>query len=390
MNENRFSLDNRIDYGIILPVFVLCIVGLISQYTAYSLAGSQKILYEMLKQALWLSIGVFAVIVLMQFTTKAWWKITPVLYALCLGLMILPLQFYDPNVFAMTGAKNWISFAGMSFQPSEILKISYILILAYVTTRHNQKYPHEIKYDFMLIAKLLVTTVPVMLLLKLQNDFGTLLVFLAIFCGVILVSGISWKILLPGMISIFIIIGGVLTLVATDVGRDLLFKFGVKEYQLSRIDSWLNPFHDTTGVSYQQAQSLTAIGSGGLTGKGFNISQVDVPVRESDMIFTVIAENFGFIGGTLVIFMYLLLIYRLIRVVLDTNNVFSTYISTGIIMMILFHVFENIGASIGLLPLTGIPLPFISQGGSSLLGNMIGIGIMLSMRFNNEAIYQKK
>ncbi|QCI86108.1 rod shape-determining protein RodA [Vagococcus zengguangii] len=389
MNENRFSLDSRIDYGVILPVFVLCIVGLIAQYAALSLGGNQNIVYEMLKQALWLSIGVFAIVVLMQFTTKAWWKITPLLYVLCLGLMILPLQFYDPNVVAMTGAKNWISFAGMSFQPSEILKIAYILFLAYVTTRHNQEHQHEIKSDFMLIGKLGLGTIPVIILLKLQNDFGTLLVFLAIFCGIILVSGISWKILLPGIISMLVLIAGILSLVATDIGREFLFKFGVKEYQLSRLDSWLNPFHDTTGVSYQQAQSLTAIGSGGLTGKGFNVSQVDVPVRESDMIFTVIAENFGFIGSALVIFMYLLLIYRLIRVSLDTNNVFSTYISTGIIMMILFHVFENIGASIGLLPLTGIPLPFISQGGSSLLGNMIGIGIMLSMRFNNEAVYQK-
>ncbi|MGX6961415.1 FtsW/RodA/SpoVE family cell cycle protein [Vagococcus xieshaowenii] len=384
MNDNKFSLDNRIDYGIILPVFVLCIIGLISQYVALSLVDGENILYQMLKQALWLSIGLFAVIVLMQFNIKVWWKITPALYALGLVLMILPLRFYDPNVAALTGAKNWVHFAGLSFQPSELMKISYLLLLAYITTRHNRENKHEIKSDFLLIAKLLLATLPVVILLKLQNDFGTLLVFIAIFCGVVLISGISWKILLPSIITAIVLIAGILSLVATDVGRELLFKFGVKEYQLSRIDSWLNPFHDTTGVSYQQAQSLTAIGSGGLTGKGFNVSQVDVPVRESDMIFTVIAENFGFVGGALVIFMYLLLIYRLIRVCLYTNNVFSTYISTGIIMMILFHVFENIGASIGLLPLTGIPLPFISQGGSSLLGNMIGIGIMLSMKFNND------
>ena len=102
------------------------------------------------------------------------------------------------------------------------------------------------------------------------------------------------------------------------------------------------------------------------------------------MIFTVIAENFGFIGSVFVIFTYFILIYQMIRVCFDTNNEFYAYIATGIIMMILFHVFENIGANIGLLPLTGIPLPFISQGGSSLLGNMIGIGLMLSMRFQQD------
>ena len=103
------------------------------------------------------------------------------------------------------------------------------------------------------------------------------------------------------------------------------------------------------------------------------------------MISTVIGENFGFIGGAFVIFLYFVLIYRMIRVCFDTNNEFYAYIASGLIMMLLFHVFENIGANIGLLPLTGIPLPFISQGGSSILGNMIGIGLILSMRYQNEA-----
>ncbi len=131
----------------------------------------------------------------------------------------------------------------------------------------------------------------------------------------------------------------------------------------------------------QVANSMMAIGSGGMLGKGFNVSDVYVQVRESDMIFSVIGENFGFVGSTLVILLYFVLIYRMIRVCFDTNNEFYAYIATGIIMMILFHVFENIGANIGLLPLTGIPLPFISQGGSALLSNMIGIGLILSMRY---------
>ena len=122
-------------------------------------------------------------------------------------------------------------------------------------------------------------------------------------------------------------------------------------------------------------------------GKGFNVSDIYVSVRESDMIFSVIGENFGFIGSTLVIVLYFMLIYQMIRVCFDTNNEFYAYISTGIIMMILFHVFENIGANIGLLPLTGIPLPFISQGGSALLSNLIGIGLILSMRYQSTNPY---
>lgn len=120
-------------------------------------------------------------------------------------------------------------------------------------------------------------------------------------------------------------------------------------------------------------------------GTGFNTSKVYVPVRESDMIFSVIGENFGFIGGALLILLYLLLIYQMIRVTFDTKNEFYAYIATGVVMMILFHVFENIGMSIGLLPLTGIPLPFISAGGSSLIGNLIGVGMIMSMRYHDHS-----
>ena len=135
---------------------------------------------------------------------------------------------------------------------------------------------------------------------------------------------------------------------------------------------------------------MKAIGSGRMTGRGFNVSKVYVPVRESDMIFSVIGENFGFIGGCFLILVYFMLIYQMIKVTFDTKNEFYAYVSTGVIMMILFHVFENIGMSIGLLPLTGIPLPFVSQGGSALLGNMIGIGLIMSMRYHyNSYMYSR-
>ena len=127
---------------------------------------------------------------------------------------------------------------------------------------------------------------------------------------------------------------------------------------------------------------MISVGVGGLWGKGVGVANVNVPVRESDMIFTVIAEDFGFVGSAFLIFLYFMLIYRMIRVTFKSNNQFYTYISTGIIMMILFHVFENIGAAIGVVPLTGIPLPFISQGGSALMANIIGLGLVLSMKYN--------
>lgn len=385
MVTEKNNLDSRIDYGIILPVFLLLGVGLVSLYVSLTNDGNvMDVTSQMIKQVLWILIGCLAVIVMMQFSSKALWKATPVFYGGGLLVMTALLKYYDSHLYTLTGSKNWFSFAGFTFQPSEVMKIAYILMLAYIVANHNMNHPHTIQHDFQLIGKLFLATVPVAILLKYQHDFGTLLVYVAILGGIFIMSGISWKIILP-TIALFVALSGtVLYLVTTENGRAFLYHLGVKQYQLFRIDSWLDPFHDSTGNSYQQAQALIAIGSGGMFGKGFNVTDVYVPVRESDMIFTVIGENFGFIGSTFVIILYFMLIYRMIRVCFDTNNQFYAYIATGIIMMILFHVFENIGANIGLLPLTGIPLPFISQGGSSLLGNMIGVGIILSMRFQQD------
>ena len=209
--------------------------------------------------------------------------------------------------------------------------------------------------------------------------------FIAIVAGVALVSGITWRIIVPAAVALAGVGGGALALVATSTGRTILSHLGFASYQFSRIDTWLNPASNTSDQGYQLWQSMKAIGSGGVFGTGFDVSRVYVPVRESDMIFSVIGENFGFIGSLILILLYFMLIYQMIRVTFDTKNVFYAYISTGVIMMILFHTFENIGMSIGLLPLTGIPLPFVSQGGSALIGNMIGIGLIMSMRYHNKS-----
>lgn len=385
-NRKKRNLDTQIDYGVLLPVFLLALIGLLSLYVALSHDSSiTNVFKPMLAQVVWFVVGAIAIVILMQFDSRALWKSTPVFYGIGIVIMLLLVKFYDQDLATATGSRNWFNIAGQSFQPSELMKVAYILMLAYVVTAHNAANRlRNLRTDGLLILKMLAVTAPVMLLLYFQKDLGTLLVYVAILGGIFLMSGISWKIVAPLIIGFIALAGLVLFLVRTDSGREFLYNLGFKRYQFARIDSWINPFHDSSGSSYQQAQALIAIGSGGLTGQGFNVASVAVPVRESDMIFTVIAENFGFIGSCFVILLYFILIYRMIRVCFDTNNEFYAYIATGIIMMILFHVFENIGANSGLLPLTGIPLPFISQGGSSLLSNLIGIGIIMSMRFQND------
>jgi len=375
---------SRVDYGIVFSVFMLALVGLMSIYVAVthdtSSASSTR---AVLMQAAWYVIGGIAIVAIMQFDSEQLWRVAPIAYGIGIFLLVAVLFFYNKSVAIQTGAKSWFALGPISFQPSEVMKPAYILMMSRVVTKHNTEYPeHTINTDWLLLGRLLIWTLPVMVLLKLQNDFGTLLVFVAILGGIILVSGITWKILAPAMAIMAAIGGTALTLAVTTPGRAILTHLGFKTYQFNRIDAWLHPFDNTASTSLQLSQSLKAIGSGQLFGKGFNQIQVNVPVRESDMIFSVIGENFGFIGSCLVILLYFLLIYQMIRVTFDTKNEFYAYVSTGVIMMILFHVFENIGMSVGLLPLTGIPLPFISQGGSSLLGNMMGIGFIMSMRYH--------
>lgn len=385
MDSLRKNNDSRIDYGVILPVFILCLIGMLSLYVALSHdPRDPNIFRNMVMQGVWYVVGALAVGIIIRFDAKLLWRITPFLYVIGLAVMLALLKYYDPTLASSTGSKNWFKVGSLTFQPAELMKIAYILMMALIITKHSVAHKlRTLKSDFGLIFKMLLVSIPVFGLVLAQKDFGTMLVFLAIFAGMFLMSGISWVIVVPVIVAAAVLGGSVIFLVTTDAGRELLTHVGFKNYQFARIDSWIDPFHDPQGKSFQLAHSLMAIGSGGMLGTGYNVSHVYVPVRESDMIFTVIGENFGFVGGAFVILLYFILIYRMIRLCFDMNNEFYAYIASGIVMMMLFHVFENIGANIGLLPLTGIPLPFISQGGSSILGNMIGIGLILSMRYQS-------
>ena len=387
------SLDSRVDYSLILPVFCLLVIGVVAIYIAVSHDYPQNIWPILGQQLAWIALGIVISFVVMFFNTKFLWQSTPYLYALGLVLMVLPLIFYNPNLVAATGAKNWVSIGGVTlFQPSEFMKISYILILARVIVQFTQKHKEKertIPLDFLLILWMIIFTLPVLGLLALQSDLGTALVFVAIFAGLVLLSGVSWKIIIPIFATVVSGIAGFLAVFITKDGRAFMHQIGMPTYQINRILAWLNPFDYAQTTTYQQAQGQIAIGSGGLFGQGFNVSNLLIPVRESDMIFTVIAEDFGFIGSVLVITLYLLLIYRMLKITLKSNNQFYTYISTGFIMMLLFHIFENIGAVTGLLPLTGIPLPFISQGGSAIISNLIGVGLLLSMSYQTHLAEEK-
>lgn len=153
--------------------------------------------------------------------------------------------------------------------------------------------------------------------------------------------------------------------------------------KFKRVYSWLDPYSYPSDEGYILLTSMTAIGSGRINGKGFQCREVYIPENHTDFIFSVIGEEYGFIGASLVITLFFILIYHLTRVALELKDPFSLYVCTGIIAMITFHAFENLGMTIQLLPITGIPLPFISYGGSSLMSNMLAIGLVFSMKFHH-------
>ncbi|CCJ66447.1 MULTISPECIES: FtsW/RodA/SpoVE family cell cycle protein [Leuconostoc] len=385
---SKRTSGSELDWGIILALLLFMIIGLSALFEAATHmqgATAGVALRAVIVQGGFWFIGGLIIVFLLRFDESQLWRLAPIAYGLGVFLLVAVLIFYNRSMALATGAKSWFVFGPISFQPSEVVKPAFILMLARVVAQHNRDYPtHAVQSDWILLGKMALVFLPLAALIALQNDLGTLLVFIAIFGGVTLVSGVTWRILAPVIIAGVVLGTTLLTLVISTAGRAILSALGFQSYQFARIDTWLHPATDTSGDGYQTYQSLKAIGSGQLTGNGWGALKVYVPVRESDMIFSVIGESFGFIGGALLIALYFGLIYLLVRATFRAQSAFYAYIATGVVMLVLFHVFENIGMSIGLLPLTGIPLPFISQGGSSLIGNLIGVGLVLSIS------YQKK
>jgi len=372
--------NNEQNFAIVL---LLMILALISLATIHSATGGW---HYVIMQGAWYLVGAVIVFIVMQFDSEQLWKLAPVAYGIGIILLIAVLIVG----VEINGSTRWINLGFMNFQTSEVMKIAFILTLARLLTSHNRKVMNRtIKSDCWLLAKIVLLSLPPIGLIMLQSDLGTTIVFIAIIAGMTLLSGVSWKILGPliGIVSSILI--GMFCLILFN--REILYKIGFHSYQFDRVDVWLDPYLDVSGDSYQSIQSMKAIGSGQLGGTGFGMSEVYVPENHTDFIFTVLGENFGFIGSAILLFVYFLLIYRFVLTCFKIRNEFYSYIVTGVIMLVSFHIFENIGMTIGLLPVTGIPLPFISYGGSSLLGNMIAVGLVLSMNHHNhDYIFSEK
>ncbi|MFD0051432.1 FtsW/RodA/SpoVE family cell cycle protein [Actinomycetes bacterium NPDC127524] len=374
--------STRLDYGLAFILFLMFIASAISIYSAQK-SGQYHGENFLLKQIIWYGVGAGLIAATITLDSDQLKKISWYTYGF--GIFLLILLIVAPASIAppINGAKSWFKVPAMgSLQPSEFMKIFLIMALANVSSSHHLKNQVKtIQTDFWLLIKLgIVTLVPLALIMQ-QPDLGTSLVLIAILSGMVIISGVSWKIIVP-IFSGVAALGSVIIYLVLWQPKILDKYLGVKQYQLGRIYSWIDPYNYQSNEGFQLTKSLLAIGSGQTTGKGLDGREVYLPEGHTDFIFTVIGEEFGFIGSSIVISLFFLLVYHITKIGMDTKNNFYTYLCVGIISMITFHVFQNIGMTIGVLPITGIPLPFISYGGSSLMGNMLGMGLIFSIRYH--------
>lgn len=356
----------NIDWSIVIAIVPLILGGLATM-TSFD---SQSALFE--KQLIWIVVGLACMFIVasvdVRFLRES--RFVLIAYLCSLGLLVLVLLFGK----TVKGAKSWFDFGGFSFQPIDFVKLLVVVVLAkYLSRRHVAI--GQLKH---LLISALYVLLPIGLIM-LQPDFGSAMVVALLWLGMALVAGISRK-------HILIVLG-----IATAVFI-ISWSFLFQPYQKARLISFINPTSDIRGSGYNAYQSVIAVGSGGALGKGLGYGTQSrlnfLPEYQTDFVFAAFSEEWGFFGSFLVIFCFCFLLWRIkIHSERGASN-FETLFCVGYMLLIFGHLVMNIGMNVGIMPVTGIPLPFMSYGGSHLLGEFIGLGIILSMTRYERAIHR--
>lgn len=369
------------DLNIILPVICFFIISIISIKSASSYTSS-TLGNLVIKQIIWYVIGLILVKIILHVKNDYLYENTIFLYVTGCLLLLLLLFFGTP----INNSRCWFTIPGIgSFQPSEFMKIFLMITLAVMIKNYKYENPNpDLKTEFIFILKTLIILIIPSFLTFMQPDTGAVIMYIVIYLAMMGISGIRarWFILLFSII--IILLAGVLGLYFLK-SDEFIKIFGTKMfYRLDRIFAWKN------GSGLQLENALAAIGSSGLLGHGFNKTPIYFPESSTDFIFAVFASNFGFIGSLvliLIIFYFDIYIIKMINMKTTSAN---KYILAGISSCLIFQQIENMGMTIGLFPITGITLPFISYGGSSLLSYMIMLGIILNITSEKEKKYSHK
>ena len=350
----------NVEWTILIVAIILCIIGLVALFSATNETEHD----DFNKQCIWFVVSIIIMIGVMIIDYETLVKISPIFYGLFIILLIGVL--FTPEI---NGATSWFDIGFFSFQPGEFAKIFVILFLALAISRIQERGKQEINRPTRLLILLAILGIPVLLIIK-QPDFGTAAAFIVAAALMIIAAGIDKKYIIA-------------TIILVIVSVPLIYNFILPEHAKQRIDIFLNPESDPRGAGYNIIQSKIAIGAGGLTGMGLlkgNQTQLGyLYPKSTDFIFAVIGEEMGFIVAGTVVILYVLLITKSLYVAKTAKDEVGSLIATGITGVFLFHFVENIGMVMGLLPITGVPLPFVSYGGSSLMTNFMLIGILLNI-----------
>ena len=362
--SGRSVMSMEFDWFLFILTALIAMFGIINVYSATRSYGT---ISNVVVQSFAVVLGLVLMILISRFDYEQFKNLVKPIYIFALFILIIVLFF---GVTGEWGARSWIRFGSIGIQPAEFAKVCFILTFSY----HLSKVQDKINKPLIILG-LLVHMGVLVGLIMLEPDLGSALVFLFIFVCMMFTAKLSWKYIVP------------ITALAI-ASLPFIYKYALSEYQQKRIQVFFNPDLDPLNRGYNVIQSKIAVGSGQLWGKGFlqgTQNQMGyLPTKNTDFIFSVVSEEWGFIGAVILVIALFTLIYRCLKIAQKADNSYGRYICVGVAAMFLFHVFENVGMCIGLMPVTGIPLPLISYGGTSVATNMIAIGLVLSVNYHNK------
>ncbi len=372
--EGRLSYWRRVDWWLVVPALLLSAGSTVFVWSASraDLAPEDDPQYFLVRHVINITIGIGLAFIVSRFNFRLLRAYTPVVYVLSIvGI----LAVYSPLGLSIAGARAWISLpGGFTIQPSEFAKVALVLGMALILAEKLDAESEPRDRD--VFWALVLAAVPIGLVL-LQNDTGTALVMSVIAFTMVAVSGARRRWII-GLIA-----GGVLAaFVAIQLGI-------LRDYQILRLTSFLDPEGESGAAAYNGIQARIAIGNGGMFGRGlFEGPQTQgnfVPVNESDFIFTVIGEEAGFLGALICIGLLGLVLWRGLRIAMNADDLFGRLVATGVLAWLAFQTFENLGMAMGIMPITGVPLPFVSYGGTSMFASWIALGLLVNVKVHTDS-----
>jgi rod shape determining protein RodA len=360
------KLLKNVEYPILIAIILITIISVLIISSATHATSPEGSFRTARMQIFWFGVGLVAMIFMISIDYHSFAHWSNIIYIINLLALLLVIFKGEEG----GGAQRWLDMGPFRLQPSEFAKLAIAITLS----RHLEK-KKSLNSLQDLLSIFMHMAVPMLLIAK-QPDLGTSLVLLAMVFGVMFIAGLNYK-LLTGIIG-----AGILSL-------PVLWNF-LKPYQKDRILVFINPYLDPLGKGYHVIQSKIAIGSGKIFGKGLyqgTQNQLDfLPVKHTDFIFAVLGEELGFIGGIILFILYFILLYYSLRVAFKARDLLGTYMVVGVVSMWTFQILINIGMNVGIMPVTGIPLPFMSYGGSSFLMNMMAAGLVLNVGMRRQKI----